>query len=139
LRSSSGRNPSRLIAQDAENKYGALGIFGGGEWELAMRLSLFIPGGFAVVVCIASPALAAHKGKPISAYQNGCVTRSSQGSGVHNCVPTPPCPGLPSCDPCSGITSTSADDFAPIKQMQLEKFDGTTFKLFGEVISGSGS
>ena len=34
---------------------------------------------------------------------------------------------------------TSADDFAPIKQMQLEKFDGTTFKLFGEVISGSGS
>jgi hypothetical protein len=35
-----------------------------------VRLSLFIPGGFAVVVCIASPALAAHKGKPISAYQN---------------------------------------------------------------------
>ena len=35
--------------------------------------------------------------------------------------------------------STSADDFAPIKQMQLEKFDGTTWKLFGEVISGSGS
>jgi branched-chain amino acid transport system substrate-binding protein len=34
---------------------------------------------------------------------------------------------------------TSADDFAPIKQMQLEKFDGTTWKLFGEVISGSGS
>jgi branched-chain amino acid transport system substrate-binding protein len=40
----------------------------------------------------------------------------------------------------SGITVyTSADDFAPIKQMQLEKFDGTTFKPFGEVISGSGS
>jgi branched-chain amino acid transport system substrate-binding protein len=39
-----------------------------------------------------------------------------------------------------GITVyTSADDFAPIKQMQLEKFDGTTFKPFGEVISGSGS
>ena len=39
-----------------------------------------------------------------------------------------------------GITvSTSADDFAPIKQMQLEKFVGTTFRLFGEVISGSGS
>ena len=32
-----------------------------------------------------------------------------------------------------GITlSTSADDFGPIKQMQLEKFDGTTWKLFGE-------
>jgi branched-chain amino acid transport system substrate-binding protein len=39
-----------------------------------------------------------------------------------------------------GITaSTSADDFAPIKQMQLMKFDGETWKLFGEVISGSGS
>jgi len=39
-----------------------------------------------------------------------------------------------------GITvSTSAEDFAPVKQMQLEKFDGTTWRLFGEVISGSGS
>ena len=39
-----------------------------------------------------------------------------------------------------GITVyTSAGDFAPIKQMQLEKFDGTTFQPFGEVISGSGS
>ncbi len=39
-----------------------------------------------------------------------------------------------------GITlSTSATDFAPIKQMQLEKFDGTTWKLFGDVISASGS
>jgi branched-chain amino acid transport system substrate-binding protein len=37
-----------------------------------------------------------------------------------------------------GITiSTTADDFAPIKQMQLAKFDGTIWKLFGEVISGS--
>jgi branched-chain amino acid transport system substrate-binding protein len=35
--------------------------------------------------------------------------------------------------------STSADDFAPIKQMQLQKFDGETWKLFGEVLSGSGS
>jgi len=39
-----------------------------------------------------------------------------------------------------GVTlSTSADDFAPMKRLQLEKFDGTTWKLFGEVISGSGS
>jgi branched-chain amino acid transport system substrate-binding protein len=39
-----------------------------------------------------------------------------------------------------GITlSTSATDFAPIKQMQLERFDGTTWKLFGEVTSASGS
>jgi branched-chain amino acid transport system substrate-binding protein len=34
------------------------------------------------------------------------------------------------------VMSTSADDFAPIKQMQLMKFDGTTWKVFGEVISG---
>jgi branched-chain amino acid transport system substrate-binding protein len=33
--------------------------------------------------------------------------------------------------------STSADDFAPIKQMQLAKFDGTIWKLFGNVLSGS--
>ena len=37
------------------------------------------------------------------------------------------------------VVSTSADDFAPIRQMQLMKFDGNTWKLFGEVISGSGS
>jgi branched-chain amino acid transport system substrate-binding protein len=37
-----------------------------------------------------------------------------------------------------GITlSTSADDFAPIKQMQLQIFDGTTWRPLGEVISGS--
>ena len=35
--------------------------------------------------------------------------------------------------------STSADDFAPIKQMQTQRFDGTTWRLFGEVISGTGS
>jgi hypothetical protein len=35
-----------------------------------------------VAVSIASPALAAHKGKPISAQQNGYVTQNSQGSGV---------------------------------------------------------
>ena len=35
--------------------------------------------------------------------------------------------------------STSATDFAPIKQMQLQRFEGETWKLFGEVISGSGS
>jgi hypothetical protein len=36
------------------------------------------------------------------------------------------------------VISTSTDDFAPIKQMQLQKFDGNTWRLFGEVISGSG-
>jgi len=39
-----------------------------------------------------------------------------------------------------GITiSTSSTDYAPIKQMQLMKFDGTTWKLFGPVISGAES
>ena len=39
-----------------------------------------------------------------------------------------------------GITiSTAADDYAPIKQMQLQKFDGNTWKVFGEVMKGSGS
>ncbi len=39
-----------------------------------------------------------------------------------------------------GITiSTSADDFAPMKQMQLQRFDGNTWKVFGEVTSGAGS
>ena len=37
------------------------------------------------------------------------------------------------------IVSTSASDFAPIKQMQLAKFDGKIWKLFGPVISGAGS
>jgi branched-chain amino acid transport system substrate-binding protein len=37
------------------------------------------------------------------------------------------------------VVSTSPDDYAPIKQMQMQKFDGTTWRLFGEVISGSGS
>ena len=39
-----------------------------------------------------------------------------------------------------GITvTTGANDFAPIKQMQLMKFDGTTWRLFGDVISASSS
>ena len=39
-----------------------------------------------------------------------------------------------------GITiSTGPDDFAPVRQMRLEKFDGSTWVLFGEVLSGSGS
>ena len=37
------------------------------------------------------------------------------------------------------MLNTSADDYGPMKQMQLMKFDGTTWKLFGEVISASGS
>ena len=37
-----------------------------------------------------------------------------------------------------GITlSTDADDFTPIRQMQLMTFNGVTWQLFGEVTSGS--
>jgi branched-chain amino acid transport system substrate-binding protein len=31
--------------------------------------------------------------------------------------------------------STGADDYAPIKQMQLEKFDGSTWRAFREPAS----
>jgi len=55
-------------------------------------------------VSIASPALAAHKSNPNAAYHNGYVTRSSQRNGVYNSVPTPSCPGLPYCDPATGIS-----------------------------------
>jgi branched-chain amino acid transport system substrate-binding protein len=32
--------------------------------------------------------------------------------------------------------NTSATDFAPIKQLQLEKFQGDTWHRFGNVLSG---
>ncbi len=32
--------------------------------------------------------------------------------------------------------STSATDFAPLEQLQLEKFEGDTWDRFGDVISG---
>jgi branched-chain amino acid transport system substrate-binding protein len=35
------------------------------------------------------------------------------------------------------VVSSSAEDYAPIKQMQLIKFDGTTWKPFGALISGA--
>ncbi|HMK69009.1 MAG TPA: ABC transporter substrate-binding protein [Stellaceae bacterium] len=36
-----------------------------------------------------------------------------------------------------GITiNTSATDFAPIKQMQLQRFDGKSWELFGDVLAG---
>jgi branched-chain amino acid transport system substrate-binding protein len=39
-----------------------------------------------------------------------------------------------------GVTlNTSADDFDPVKQMQLMKFDGTTWRRFGDLISSTGS
>ena len=67
-------------------------------------VSKLIFGAAIAAVSIASPALAAHKGEPISAQHNGYVTRSTQGRGLYNFVPTPSCPGLPYCDPRSGIS-----------------------------------
>jgi branched-chain amino acid transport system substrate-binding protein len=49
-------------------------------------------------------------------------------------------PKLKAPDAAAGVTlSTSADDFAPIKQMQLQNFDDTTWKPFGVMILGSGN
>ena len=41
----------------------------------------------------------------------------------------------PCCCRASRI-NTSATDFPPMKQMQMERFDGETWELFGDVISG---
>jgi len=54
-----------------------------------------------------------------------------QAAGIHDLKLPMALPGV--------VVSTSVTDFAPIKQMQLQKFEGETWKLFGEVISGSGS
>jgi hypothetical protein len=36
-----------------------------------------------------------------------------------------------------GITlNTSPDDLAPIKQMRLQRFDGTGWVMFGDVVGG---
>ena len=52
-----------------------------------------------------------------------------QAAGIHDLKLPMALPGI--------VVSTSADDFAPFKQMQLEKFDGTTWQLFGDILSGS--
>ena len=53
------------------------------------NVSKLIVGAAIAVASIATPAMAAHKGKPISAHQNGYVTRGSQVRGVYNFVPAP--------------------------------------------------
>jgi hypothetical protein len=35
--------------------------------------------------------------------------------------------------------NTGPDDYFPLKQMQMQRFNGTTSELFGPVISGEGS
>ena len=52
-------------------------------------------------------------------------------AGMHGLKPPMLLPGI--------AISTSADDYAPIQHMQLMKFDGTTWRLFGPVLSGAGS
>jgi hypothetical protein len=59
------------------------------EKETMAKVTSVIVAAAIVAVSIATPALAAHKGKPITAHQNGHVTRSRQGSGVY-------APALPS-------------------------------------------
>jgi hypothetical protein len=50
------------------------------------NVSKVILGAAIAAVSIASPALAAHKGKSTSAHQNGYVTQSSQGKAVKEAV-----------------------------------------------------
>ncbi len=52
-----------------------------------------------------------------------------QAASIHNLTQPMLLPGI--------TISTSATDFAPVKQMQMAKFDGTTWQLFGEVISAA--
>jgi hypothetical protein len=72
------------------------------------NVSKLVFGAAIAAMSIATPALAAHKGGPFSAHQNGYVTRSNQARGLYNSVPSrglsPSCPGLPYCDPASGIS-----------------------------------
>jgi len=35
-----------------------------------------------------------------------------------------------------GIINTGPNDFAPIKQMQMRRFNGTSWELFGPVMTG---
>jgi branched-chain amino acid transport system substrate-binding protein len=50
-----------------------------------------------------------------------------QAAGIHDLRLPMMLPGI--------SISTGPDDYAPIKQLQLQKFDGNTWQLFGDVIS----
>src|SRR5215470_3917634 len=77
------------------------------------KVSKLIFGAAIAAASIATPALAAHNSKPVSAHY---VTRSSQVRGLYDFVPargpslvparglSPSCPGLPACDPATGIS-----------------------------------
>ena len=68
----------------------ALVVYRLAEDEIMTKVSKVILAAAIAAVGIATPAFAAHKGKPISAAHNGYVTRSSQGRGVYNFVPVAP-------------------------------------------------
>jgi hypothetical protein len=53
------------------------------------NVSKLIFGAAIAAVSVATPALAAHKGKQVSAHQNGYVAQSSQGGGAYNFVAAP--------------------------------------------------
>jgi hypothetical protein len=35
------------------------------------------------------------------------------------------------------VANTSATDFAPVKQVQMARFDGTRWNLFGDLLTGA--
>jgi hypothetical protein len=60
------------------------------EKDIMANISKLILGAAIAAASIATPALSAQRGKPVSVYQNGYVTRSSQRSGIYNLAPLPP-------------------------------------------------
>jgi hypothetical protein len=52
------------------------------EKKTMAKVTRVVLGVAIAAVSVASPALAAHRGKPIYAHQNGYVTQSNLGSGV---------------------------------------------------------
>jgi hypothetical protein len=59
--------------------------------QVTENVSKLIFGAAIAATIIATPALAAHRAKPISAQQDGYVTRSHVG-GLYSFVPTAPSP-----------------------------------------------
>jgi branched-chain amino acid transport system substrate-binding protein len=54
-----------------------------------------------------------------------------QAASIHDLILPTTLPGIK--------VNTSAADYHPMRQMQLEKFDGASWRRFGEVIEGAGS
>ena len=54
-----------------------------------------------------------------------------QAASLHDLKPAMLLPGI--------VVNTSPTDFSPVKQMQMERFDGKVWQLFGPIISGASS